>query len=196
MLLSTYSFVEIHHLPFVSDIFDEFEHIGGTYNQRSMIVVGMETNFFDIHETFVNKQSNLMVFVVYKTEKADRPRTETKVFHHPLGRCKRKFTLSEHFFDRMDIHLMPAIHYNKVVPISFVISEEEIFTKSCILASVELCCNLNSWSFRMFVVFIFDAHLVEAFVHLWLSYHLKTILSIPNPATYQAFSRWDVQHAL
>ena len=121
-----FSFIQVNNLVLVTYAVDKLHHIRTAYDKRGTVVVRVKTDLFGFRQGRVDKKEDLVLHVVDKREKTYRTRLHAEIATHTLGRGKREFALMQLLFHAVDVHLMTAVHDDKVMTVAFVVAEEKI----------------------------------------------------------------------
>ena len=124
--LSVFNCIQVDYFKGIPYIVDKFHHVVTADDQRGSIVVGMETYPLGIHQVAVNKKGDLVINIVHKSKKRDASWLHSKVTHHTLGTGKTEFPLVQPVLHVMNVHRETTVHYDEVMPVAFMVAEEEV----------------------------------------------------------------------
>lgn len=131
----------------------------------------MEAYGFAFQQVVVEKNVNVVFFVIYQTKRGNRTRADAEVFHHPLVGSKTEFALFELFFEFVDAHLPRMFQYYKVMAVPFMVSKEQVLAMRGIQVFPIFHGYLDGRGGWMFVVIELNAKFRQGFVKFWGTVH-------------------------
>ena len=139
------------------------------HHDRRGIVIGMKTQGRCVLQVFIQKQVDMVLHIVYKPERGDRPGPQAQPAFHALCGCERKFPLAEALLKVVYGEVLFAVEHDEIVSVPLVVAKEEVFAVCRTVLPPMLFCDLDRWRFGMVVAFVGDAACGEEVVCFLLS---------------------------
>ncbi len=125
-------------------------------NQRCCVYARMETDPLRLQKFPVDEHMHVMLLIIYQPKGRDRAGHHPQIFLQSLLGSKTELSLMQLVLYIMDVHVLVTVQQHKVVPVSFMVAEEEVLAMLGIMAGPILLGNLDCRGRRMLQIFEFD----------------------------------------
>ena len=122
-VIQTLSIIQLNKLTTVPHSVQELDEILLADDDRSCIVVGMETQSWGLLKVLVDEEMDVVLRVVDEAEGGDAAGLQAEVFLHTGLRGKGEFALVKALLQVVDVHLMHALEDDELMLVALVFAE-------------------------------------------------------------------------
>jgi len=141
------------------------DEIVETNIERGTVIVRMEGEMGVVLQVLVEKDVDVVVYVVDKPKRADGAGTETKVLLHSPLRGQTELALMKKVLQVVDTHMMVALEDNQIVAVALMVAEKKVLAMGAGKITPIRTSILNSRGGRVLGICKVNAKFPKTFVY-------------------------------